>query len=185
MSTPRIAAGPFLILAALAVCACGSSATTSAAASSATTAHGTPITSAGTGAMKMRDRQPENDAGAVAALEAHDTTAATAYLRAALATMYEPAAAKSYARQALGMLGRGRSAAAQVPAKRGAAVEHLSWALAALKAHDPKTASGHLMEAAMLPPASRAATAALAAIKAHHLSRAVSLVSAALRGLGV
>jgi hypothetical protein len=134
--------------------------------------------------MNMGATQPENDAAAVAALQAHNTSAARHDLRIALGARHEPAAAQRYARRALGLLAGGRSAAAKVPAMRGAAVEHLSYALAALKARDATTAAGHLMEAAMLPPAARSAAAALAAIKVHNIGRAITLVSQALRGLG-
>jgi hypothetical protein len=134
--------------------------------------------------MKMGPSQPENDAAAVAALKAHNAAAATHDLRMALGSRHEPAAAKRYARRALGILGKGKAAAAEVPAIRGAAVEHLTYALAALKARDATTAAGHLMEAAMLAPAARSAAAAIAAIKAHNLARALTLVSQALRGLG-
>lgn len=184
MSTPRLVTVPFLIAAVISVSACGSSTNTTAAASSDTPTHGMPITVPDAGGMKMSSKQPENDAAAVAALQAHNTTAATHDLRTALGSRHEPAAAQRYARRALGMLAGGKAAAAEVPAIRGAAVEHLTYALAALKAREAVTAAGHLMEAAMLPPAARSAAAALAAIRAHNLARAVTVVSQALRGLG-
>jgi hypothetical protein len=157
------------MLAFMSVPACASSSTTTAATSA--------------GGMQMGSRQPENDAAAAAALQAHSITAAKHDLRAAIASRYEPRAAKRYARDALMLVGQRKDVQAEKPAMRGAAVEHLSWALAALKAHDPTTATGHLMEAAALPPSSRAAKAAIAAIKANHIARAVTLVTSALRAL--
>lgn len=134
--------------------------------------------------MEMGTTQPENDAAALAALQGHNVTAARHDLRAAINSRYEPRAAKRYARQALALVGQHGGLPAEKPAARGAAVEHLSWALAALKAHDPTTAAGHLSEAAVLPPSAKAAKAAIAAIKANHIARAVRLVTGALRGLG-
>jgi hypothetical protein len=195
MATRRVLAVPFLILAVLPVSACGSSSTTTAAgagAAGATATHtmsmtstvGMPMTTTSAQGMQMSSMQPENDAAALAALRAHDTKAATRDLRAALGSRNESVAAKRYARQALLLVGQHKTLPAEMPGMQGAAVEHLTYALAALNARDPKTATGHLMEASMLAPAFRAAAAALAAIKAHNIARAASVVRGALHGLG-
>ncbi len=136
--------------------------------------------------MQMSSSQPEHDAtalAALAALQAHPATA-TRELRAALASRFEPQAAKRDAREALMLIGQHKGAPAALPATQGAAVEHLSYALAALTAHDPKTAAGHLMEASSLPAFSRPANDALSVINAHDIPRAVGIISDSLHRLG-
>jgi hypothetical protein len=134
--------------------------------------------------MQMTSRQPEHDADALAALMTHNPTAAARDLRSALASHYEPAASKTYARRALTLLGEKKGTQASVPTTDGAAVEHLTWALSALNADQPATASGHLMEAAELPPAAAAAKAALTALAALDNAKAIRTVRGALKSLG-
>jgi hypothetical protein len=185
MFTPRVLAVPVLIVAVVSVSACGSSTkTTAAKTTAAATTHTMTMHTTSTEAMPMGSMQNENDAGALAALQAHNTTAATHDLRMALSSTSEAVAAKRYARQALAMVAQRTGPQAEISAMDGAAVEHLTNALTALHARDPKMAAAHLMEASALPVASRTAASALAAIKARDIARAVSVVSKALRGLG-
>lgn len=180
MFAPRVVALSFLMLTGISVSACGSSSPKAGTAAASSAAQTMPM--AGGQGMKMSSRQPEHDATALAGLQAHPA-AATRELRAALASRYEPPAAKRDARKALALIAQ-HKAQAVLATTQGAAVEHFSYALQALNAHSPQTAAGHLMEASNLPAFSRAATQSLAAIKAHDTARAVSIVSQTLHRLG-
>jgi len=181
MVAPRFVALPFVMLVVVSVSACGSNSATTGTAAHSTAVQTMPM--AGGHAMQMSSSQPEHEATALAALQAHPATA-TRELRAALASRFEPQAAKRDAREALMLIGQHKGAPAALSATQGAAVEHLSYALAALTAHDPKTAAGHLMEASSLPAFSRPANDALAVINAHDIPRAVGIISDSLHRLG-
>lgn len=130
------------------------------------------------------ERSPEHVAAGLAALEAHDVGTARKQLRAALSASGEPAGARAHARDALAALAVGKLGQAQAHAANGAAVEHLTYALGALRTHHPAEAAGHLHEATDLPQARSAALRALADIAAHHTAAAIRAVRAGLKLLG-
>jgi hypothetical protein len=127
--------------------------------------------------------KPENDTAALAALVAHNPSGATSDLKAAVASTSEPPAARTYAKQALALIGARKGIQAGLPAGKGAAVENLTYALADLQAHDPLGASKYLMKAADIGPSKKPATAALGAIKHHKIAPAVQAITAALSTL--
>lgn len=138
---------------------------------------------AGASAMTA-ESSPEHVAAGLAALKAHHADTARRELRAALSASGEPAGARAHARAALAALAADKLPQAQTHAADGAAVEHLTYALGALRAHHPAEAAGHLQEAAELRHVRSAARRALADIAAHHTAAAIRAVRAGLKRAG-
>src|SRR3954453_20241212 len=108
-------------------------------------------------AMEMDSGSPEHVADALAALRAHKNAAAKMHLKEAIATKAEPKAARDHAKEALAALKRANRAEAIEHATNGPAVEHLTYALAALQEKKIAVAKEHLAEARELEPYASAA----------------------------
>ena len=133
------------------------------------------------GAMSMSmGASPEHVAAALTALEAGKHATARTQLKAAIATAAEPPKAREHARAALRALTVGKFKQARRHAANGAAVEHLTYALGALRAGHTATAMGHLEEAAMLPRVAAKARLALTDIAAHKVTAAIKAIQAGL-----
>lgn len=136
------------------------------------------------GAMDMAMGSPEHVAAALTALKAgHDLKARHA-LHAAVTTDAEPAAARHHASAALKALGDGHRAAAIADATKGAAVEHLTYALSAVEAKHDKVAADHLMEATELAPVASDARTAQHALKTGHRATAIRYIRMGLEKVG-
>src|SRR3954452_3114249 len=126
-------------------------------------------------AMDMDSGSPEHVADAVAALRAHHNAQAREHLKTAIATMAEPKAAREHAKEALAELKLGHRDMALEHAVNGAAVEHLTYALAALQGGKTRTAREHLTEAGGLQPYAAAAKRAIAALNAGKRAKAIRI----------
>jgi hypothetical protein len=129
----------------------------------------------------MGASQPEHVAAAYAAINKFRLSAAAKDLRAAIKDSSEPAKARAHAREAYDALGANHVHVAAGHAEHGAAVEHLTYALAALNAGEDATAKDHLGEAKQLDIVSSQAKRALADIGAHKDAAAVRAVKAGLK----
>ena len=115
--------------------------------------------------MPMASSTPEHVSEALAALEKNRVPQARAALRRAIHTNTEPMDARMHARESLAALKMGDRAMARMHAAKGAAVEHLTYALQALQAGHTDMARDHLTEALALPKVHKYARSAIAAIK--------------------
>jgi len=126
-------------------------------------------------AMDMDAGTPEHVADAVAALRAHHNAQARKHLKTAIATMAEPKAAREHAQEALDELTAGHRGKALEHAINGAAVEHLTYALAALQEGKTKVGRHHLTETEDLQPYAAAAKRAIAALNAGNRAKAIRI----------
>jgi len=114
--------------------------------------------------MPMGSSTPEHVAEALAALRSGRISQARADVRRAIHSPEEPMDARMHAKEVVTSLNMGDRAMALTHAANGAAVEHLTYALAALQARHPLTARGHLIEALALRRVHKYAKAAISAV---------------------
>jgi hypothetical protein len=92
-------------------------------------------------------REPEHVAEALSEMTHGHFTAAGRHLREAIRTKAEPADARRHAREALSALNHRRFETARQHTRRGAAVEHFTYAERELEAGDRAGAEDHLRQA--------------------------------------
>lgn len=114
--------------------------------------------------MPMGSSTPEHVAEALAALKKGQISQARVDLRRAIHSKDEPMDAGMHAKEAVAALNTGDRAMALMHAANGAAVEHLTYALDALRAGHFAMARGHLGEALSLPRVRKYAKAAISAV---------------------
>jgi hypothetical protein len=132
----------------------------------------------------MAPSTPEYAADALTELQQGRLAEARSDLTICAADHREPAAAREHAREALDALGRDNLAGAKLHASGGAAVEHFTWALRALRKGrltGPEGAGAHLREAKGIPKVRAQARAALRALHRRHLAAARKHIEAGLR----